>query len=211
MKLVSDWWKTVKTRCFSSPVGIVLELRMHLTEYHISNLFSYIWLTESKKIFLQYFFVRVSYRYFRSVFVFNGRGLRTITVEIELDRPQGPSSTHVRRGPCNDATRREVETQFRLMHWKASTLTYTYRNKLLLKNIVSTVESAELVKGRTGDLSKYYSTPSFLCTGWASDRHSLSRLQDVFYAPAHICELNAREALQCHILMIEPQSLAGTF
>ncbi len=68
-----------------------------------------------------------------------------------------------------------------------------------------------LVKGRTGDISKYYSTQGSRYTGRASDRHSLARHQVVLYAQAHICELNAQEALQCLIMLIEPQSLAGSF
>ncbi len=45
----------------------------------------------------------------------------------------------------------------------------------------------------------------------ASERHSLARNQEVFYAKTHICELNAEEALQCLTMLIAPQYLAGTF
>ncbi len=67
------------------------------------------------------------------------------------------------------------------------------------------------VKVRTGDISKYYSTPGSSYTGRVSHRHSLARHQGVFYAQAHICDLNAQEALQGLIMMIELHALAGTF
>lgn len=66
-------------------------------------------------------------------------------------------------------------------------------------------------RGRPKDMAGYYYAAGSKYTGRMSDRQNLARHEQCYYAYAAICGLNAAQGLASLIVMIEKDSLAGSF
>ena len=65
--------------------------------------------------------------------------------------------------------------------------------------------------GRLKDFQMRHYSPTSKYTGKSTDRTSLARHQQVYYANANICGLNAQEAFDHLLLMFENQSITGNY
>ena len=65
--------------------------------------------------------------------------------------------------------------------------------------------------GRLKDFQMSYYSPTSKYTGKSTDRTSLARHQQVYYANANMWSLNAQEALDYLLLIFENHSIAGNY